>query len=143
MTSIRAYHYARCAAILSSDHTAAGAAAVFDQALSNGLAAIVERAWPGQEWKREGFLKSAAELLDVIAGSAEAAGAGIYFIRLDPSNLPAFFKKFRGDDPDDLRVRVDVRTLKTSSHLVGSVDCRSWWGLLSGWCRMSCGSCSS
>ncbi|MEU9059172.1 hypothetical protein AB0D13_09915 [Streptomyces sp. NPDC048430] len=77
MTSIRAYHYARCAAILGADHSAAGAAAVFDQALSNGLAAIVERAWPGEEWKREGLLKSAAELLDVVARSAEPAGGGI------------------------------------------------------------------
>lgn len=29
------------------------------------------------------------------------------------------------------------------SHLAGSVGCRSWWGSLSGWCRTSCGNCSS
>ncbi len=33
--------------------------------------------------------------------------------------------------------------LKKPSHLDGWVGCRSWRGLLSGWCRMSCGSCSS
>ncbi|MCL6281395.1 hypothetical protein M3398_29455, partial [Streptomyces albidoflavus] len=29
------------------------------------------------------------------------------------------------------------------SHLGDSVFCESWWGSLSGWCRTSCGSCSS
>ncbi|MGW9328386.1 restriction endonuclease, partial [Streptomyces koyangensis] len=35
-----------------------------------------------------------------------------------------------------------VNCTKSSSHLVGSVFCASWWGSLSGWCRTSCGSCS-
>ncbi|MYR73665.1 MULTISPECIES: ATP-binding protein, partial [unclassified Streptomyces] len=34
-------------------------------------------------------------------------------------------------------------TLKKPSHLGDSVVCESWWGSLSGWCRTSCGSCSS
>ncbi|MCL6281321.1 hypothetical protein M3398_29065, partial [Streptomyces albidoflavus] len=32
---------------------------------------------------------------------------------------------------------------KKPSHLGDSVFCESWWGSLSGWCRTSCGSCSS
>ncbi len=44
-------------------------------------------------------------------------------------------------DPE--RTTVSDRALKRSSHLDGWVGCRSWWGLLSGWCRMSCGCCSS
>lgn len=35
------------------------------------------------------------------------------------------------------------RATKRPSHLVESVGCGPWWGLSSGWCRMSCGSCFS
>ncbi|MGW0779029.1 hypothetical protein ACWD01_36810, partial [Streptomyces sp. NPDC002835] len=35
------------------------------------------------------------------------------------------------------------KAAKKPSHLGDSVFCESWWGSLSGWCRTSCGSCSS
>ncbi|MGX1818111.1 hypothetical protein ACWIGD_30395 [Streptomyces albidoflavus] len=42
---------------------------------------------------------------------------------------------------DELALTLEI--IKKPSHLGHSVFCASWWGSLSGWCRTSCGSCSS
>ncbi|MDX3434430.1 ATP-binding cassette domain-containing protein, partial [Streptomyces sp. ME01-18a] len=36
-----------------------------------------------------------------------------------------------------------ARVLRSYLIWANSVFCESWWGSLSGWCRTSCGSCSS
>ncbi|SFA81618.1 hypothetical protein SAMN05216266_101610 [Amycolatopsis marina] len=56
------------------DHDVPGAAGLFEQALCNGLAVIVEARWPGSEVDSKGRVKSAKVLLEVIA--AEEARAG-------------------------------------------------------------------
>ncbi|MFK0223293.1 hypothetical protein ACIQWN_34550 [Streptomyces vinaceus] len=45
MQKQRAETYARCTAQLLADRTVPGAEAIFDQGLSNGLAAIVADQW--------------------------------------------------------------------------------------------------
>ncbi|MFJ4503669.1 albusnodin/ikarugamycin family macrolactam cyclase, partial [Streptomyces sp. NPDC088864] len=52
---------------------------------------------------------------------------------------PALTKAFA----DVLPAGLTGRTTKKPSHLGVSVFCASWWGSLNGWCRTSCGSCSS
>ncbi|MEU2907911.1 hypothetical protein ABZ771_34345 [Streptomyces globisporus] len=49
MQEKRAEEYGRCATVLDVDFQVPGAAAIFDQALTNGLAAIVAHIWQGQE----------------------------------------------------------------------------------------------
>ncbi|QES06168.1 hypothetical protein DEJ44_11395 [Streptomyces venezuelae] len=83
MQTMRAEKYAQCTANLAKDHAAPGAEAVFDQALTNGLAAIVCAQW-GEEHLMDGKkVKSAAQLLAVIEEKAEKATdePGIYVIR--------------------------------------------------------------
>ncbi|GAA0335725.1 hypothetical protein NE235_14910 [Actinoallomurus spadix] len=72
----RARQYALCTVALRYDRISAGAEGVFDQALTNGLAAIVAHMWPGKEIGRRGRVKSAAELLEVIAEEGVAADGG-------------------------------------------------------------------
>lgn len=72
----RARQYALCTVALKYDRISAGAEGVFDQALTNGLAAIVAHMWPGKEIGRRGRVKSAAELLKVIADEGVTANDG-------------------------------------------------------------------
>lgn len=51
-----------------------GAEGLFNQALSNGLAAIVNHHWPGAERKANGRVKSAADLLGFINGKIRRRG---------------------------------------------------------------------
>ncbi|WAL96911.1 hypothetical protein [Streptomyces sp. Je 1-369] len=86
----RAEEYGKCAAVLDVDLKVPGAAAIFDQALTNGLAAIVAQTWPGEEAEKrkngEHRLKSAAQLLQVITRRCDEAGEGI---RLLPDEVGA------------------------------------------------------
>ena len=61
----RALDYARCTQALREDRERPGFAGIFDEALTNALAAIVAARWPGTEM-RGSRVKSASELLDVI-----------------------------------------------------------------------------
>ena len=63
---IRARQYAVCTYALGIDFQTDGAAAIFDQALTNGLAAIVASRWPDKLLRRDAKVKSAAQLLDVL-----------------------------------------------------------------------------
>ncbi|MER5556188.1 hypothetical protein ABT001_31730 [Streptomyces sp. NPDC002793] len=80
MQTNRAYQYARCSAVLAADPEVPGHEATYDQALSNGLAAIVAQQWPGQELSSEGHVKSARQLLKVITKQADAQPDGTYLI---------------------------------------------------------------
>lgn len=101
MQEKRAEEYGRCATVLDVDFQVPGAAAIFDQALTNGLAAIVACTWPGEEneERRNGQhrLKPASQLLQVIADKCEEARPGVRRL---------------SDDEDESAVDVDVATLK-------------------------------
>ncbi len=71
----RARQYAVCTYALGYDRVTDGAEGVFDQALTNGLAAIVAHEWPGAERGRHGVL-SAAALLDVLEERGKVAKDG-------------------------------------------------------------------
>jgi len=70
--------YAECAAILDEDHLVPGAAAMFDQGLTNGLLAIVAQEWPGHQGRSGDRLKSAGELIGVVENMGVRAGEGSY-----------------------------------------------------------------
>lgn len=73
----------RCAFAVSRDPHAAGAEALFDHALNNGLAVIVSTSWPQAEIEgrpRDGAeprVKSASALLDVIIDKARSPDSSI------------------------------------------------------------------
>jgi hypothetical protein len=56
--------------LLQEDREIAGSGALYDQALTNGMAAIVTYEWPGREvgGRRRAAIKSARELLRVVKG---------------------------------------------------------------------------
>ena len=70
----RSREYGECTAALVINPTANGAEALFNQALSNGLAAIVNHRWPGKERRRSGQVKSATELLKFIGSKVHRRG---------------------------------------------------------------------
>lgn len=100
MQEKRAEEYGRCAAVLDVDFQVPGAAAIFDQALTNGLAAIVAHNWQGEESenRRNGDhrLKAASQLLKVITERCDEDQKGI---RLVP------------DTDDESKIAVDVAAL--------------------------------
>ncbi|MEV8628590.1 hypothetical protein [Streptomyces sp. NPDC051079] len=100
MQTERAYQYARCSAVLDSDPEVPGHAATYDQALSNGLAAIVAQQWPGQEGGK-GSVHSANRLLNVITQKAAAQPDGTHLIAwTDAHGKPR-------------EVRIDTATLRS------------------------------
>ncbi|MCX4523935.1 hypothetical protein OHA69_40825 [Streptomyces anulatus] len=120
MQTQRAETYARCTAELDGNHGAPGAEAIFDQALTNGLAAIVSSQW-GEETAADarGRVKSAAQLLAVVEEKAQAVGdePDVYVIP-DPEPVSAAFP---GDSPwpwvedetlPDLETRINVAVLR-------------------------------
>ncbi|MEV0462252.1 hypothetical protein AB0I30_03120 [Nocardia tengchongensis] len=71
----RARQYALCTFALAYDKATDGAEGVFDQALTNGLAAIVAHTWPGKEKDRKtGRILQARLLLDVIKENTGGTG---------------------------------------------------------------------
>jgi hypothetical protein len=79
----RALEYGVCTTALTSDRVTHGAEGVFDQALTNGLAAIVAYAWPGAELSGT-RVRSAAQLLDVIGRHGKAHEDGTVRVLHDP-----------------------------------------------------------
>ena len=71
----RARQYPVCTYALDYDRATDGAEGVFDQALTNGLAAIVAHEWPGEEIGRGGRMLAASGLLDAIGRRDLADGA--------------------------------------------------------------------
>ncbi|MER6330525.1 hypothetical protein ABT298_14615 [Streptomyces sp. NPDC001034] len=92
----------------------AGREGIFDQALSNGLAAIVASEWPGEEFDRKGRVLSASALLRVIEEHVPATD-GIVLMP-DKHPMPEIPQ---GDTDSPFQVprlsshtRLDVRTLQ-------------------------------
>ena len=84
--SERARQYAVCTYALRHDRVADGAEAIFDQALTNGLAAIVAHHWPGAEMKgSSGQALAASGLLKVIKKRGAEAGGGVVHVLHDPA----------------------------------------------------------
>ncbi|GAA2171255.1 hypothetical protein [Actinomadura napierensis] len=84
----RAAQYARCTHALGGipvTEVTDGAEGVFDQALTNGLAAIVAHDWPGEETTGTGRVLPAAGLLTVIERHGETASDGIVRVPDDPA----------------------------------------------------------
>jgi hypothetical protein len=63
---------------LQDDLEAAGAEALFDHALSNGLTAIVSAEWPGDELRKDGKIKSAVDLLAVVEAKLPQVTPGVF-----------------------------------------------------------------
>jgi hypothetical protein len=100
----RSETYARCTRALQEDRERPGAEAIFDQALTNALAAIVARRWPGEEMRGR-QVKSAAACLEVVEQHGAEIEAGTFELEdLDPP--PRGF--VLGDEPAPTIVRVAV-----------------------------------
>ncbi|MFD5292429.1 hypothetical protein ACFWJV_30085 [Streptomyces rochei] len=92
----------------------AGREGVFDQALSNALAAIVASEWPGEELDHNGRVRSASALLRLIEKHVPATGGIVLVPDKDP--LP----EIPQGDTDSLfqaprlssHTRIDARTLQ-------------------------------
>jgi hypothetical protein len=70
----RRREYGECTSVLVMNPEANGAEGLFNQALSNGLAAIVSHHWPGRERKPNGRVKSAPDLLAFLNGKVRRRG---------------------------------------------------------------------
>lgn len=106
----RARQYAVCAYALTQDRITDGAEGVFDQALTNGLAAIVAAEWPGAESDKPSHIRSAGSLLGVIEEKGTPGAEGvIHLLRADgPTWLPPLF----GEGPTPNFTIVEVATLR-------------------------------
>lgn len=105
----RARQYAVCTYALEHDHVSDGAEGVFDQALTNGLAAIVAHEWPGEEHRGARTL-SAAELLTVIETYGKAMDCGT--VRILRQGEPEYVQTPLDDDEIPNFTPVDVKTLR-------------------------------
>jgi hypothetical protein len=93
----RAVQYAVCTYALEHDRVTDGAEGIFDQAVTNGLAAIVAHAWAGAEMTGS-RVRSARELLDVIEQRGKAERGGIVRVPHDPDG-PEFEEAPFADEP--------------------------------------------
>jgi hypothetical protein len=107
----RARQYAVCTYALEYDHATDGAEGVFDQALTNGLAAIVAHEWPGEEQGRRG-IRSAMQLLDVIEKCGKPMGDGT--VRILRTGEPEWEQTPLDEDPMPNFTNVDVKTLRAA-----------------------------
>ncbi|MET8514379.1 hypothetical protein [Streptomyces sp. NPDC005077] len=92
----------------------AGREGIFDQALSNGLAAIVAFEWPGEE-ARKGRVLSASALLKVIEDHVPATDGVVLIPDKHPApGMPLLRTDsiFQAPRPASLHTQVDVRTLQ-------------------------------
>ena len=100
----RADDYGRCTRALQEDLERPGNAGIFDQAVTNGLAAIVARRWPGEETDQN-RVKSASHLLEVVAAHGAEVGQGV--IELPDLDPPPQGSPF-GDEPTPTLVKISV-----------------------------------
>lgn len=98
----RADEYGRCTRALQEDPARPGNEAIFDQALTNGLAAIVARRWPGEEMGGD-RVKSASQLLDVITARGTRVEEGVFEL---PDLAPPPGGFVLGDEPTPTVVSV-------------------------------------
>jgi hypothetical protein len=115
----RARQFATCTYALRHDRVTDGAEGVFDQALTNGLAAIVAHSWPGAELDGE-RVRSASGLLGVIKEGGKSVGKGVFRVLHDPEG-PEWVEFPFDDEPVPNFTTVDVDTLTdalTTTHAI-------------------------
>ncbi|MDP9850422.1 hypothetical protein [Streptosporangium lutulentum] len=105
----RAVQYAFCAYAIRFERVGAGVEGVFDQALTNGLAAIVAARWKGQECNSKGRVESAAKLLKVVETEGVLVRDGVYWLTDNP-HIPkpttSRWDPFEERPPMEVRVTV-------------------------------------
>jgi hypothetical protein len=106
----RPTEYARCTRALVADCERDGVSAIFDAALTNGLAAIVATRWPGQEANGRGRMESASALLGVIEAESEVGSDGVY--ELADLNPPSSEGDVFGSPLDPSPTQIDVTVLR-------------------------------
>ncbi|MFI9597628.1 hypothetical protein [Nonomuraea sp. NPDC052265] len=109
----RAKQFALCSYALGRDPSARGAEALFDQALTNGLALIVAHMWPGKESGRRGRMLSARDLLVVIKAEGISAESGVTRVLHDPAK-PEFVKSPWFEPGDEERLVANFTEVRTS-----------------------------
>lgn len=105
----RARQYAVCSYALTHDRVTDGAEGVFDQALTNGLAAIVAAEWPGAEFRKNGTMHPASDLLKAIKARGVASDDDVVHV-LRPGE-PEWIAVTCDDDPFPNFTVVDVAAL--------------------------------
>ena len=116
----RVRQYAVCSYALTQDRITDGAEGVFDQALTNGLAAIVAAEWPGAETQGASrIIRSARPLLGVIEQKGTPGGDGvIHLLRAGgPTWLPPIF----GDEPAPNFTVVEVAKLRDALAVTSAI----------------------
>lgn len=109
----RARQYCLCTYAIAYDRVTDGAEGVFDQAVTNGLAAIVAHNWPEQLKFDDGRVKSARLLLAVIETLGDPGGSPqVFRVRDDQSNEPAGRASATDAGCDPLFTAVDIATLR-------------------------------
>lgn len=137
MQTERAMTYAKCTTDLELSLASAGAAGVFDQALTNGLAAIVAHEWPDQVAYNDGRVKSASALLKVIEERA-AANPEQPGVRVLPDPDPPApgrdggtpWPWADGEELPPLDTRIDIETLRDALRATQPVRHASGTGAL-------------
>lgn len=115
----RARQYAVCSYALTQDRITDGAEGVFDQALTNALAAIVAAEWPGAECDKPSHIRSAGSLLGVIEEKGTPGDEGVmHLLRTDgPKWLPPGF----GEEPTPNFTIVEVATLRDALKVTWAI----------------------
>jgi hypothetical protein len=114
----RSLDYAEGTAVLDEDHEVPGAAAIFEQALCNGLAVIVTARWPNSELDSKGNVKSAKKLIEVIVAEEARSGQTGHVLMLNERTSRTSSASTAGDShgrdkPEpDAAVRVEVAVLR-------------------------------
>jgi hypothetical protein len=126
----RRREYAECLLLLLDDPEIAGREALFDQALTNGLAAIVSREWPGAELDRRGLVLSAAGLLDTLEQQVPSQADSVTLAAAEPP-LTINVNLLRGAIKDTQAVR-HARALPGQGLLGSSFGSRRHPGSTSG-----------
>ena len=128
----RARQYAVCTYALRHDRVADGAEAIYDQALNNGLAAIVAHHWPGAETKRgtRSQTLTADQLLKVIKQHGIDAGEGVVRVLHDPGkpeyeDNPAFGRVENFTTVDVPAFRAALRITEKIRHARATAEARA------------------
>lgn len=116
----RARQYAVCSYALTQDRITDGAEGVFDQALTNGLAAIVAAEWPGEEFERSLHVRSASSLLKIVEQKGATGAKGVMHVLRagEPQWLPP---PGFGEEPTPNFTIVEVGTLRDALKVTWAI----------------------
>ncbi|MGP4030320.1 hypothetical protein [Actinomadura sp. 3N407] len=115
----RARQYALCTIAVGYDRVSDGVEGVFDQALTNGLAAIVAHTWPGNEIEGQ-RVRSAAGLLEVVKAKGESREPGVWHVPHEPADQehgPTLLEARQTGDVTPVRVEVLHTAIKATQAI--------------------------